>query len=153
MKVPNQVKLSVALWCAAIAAGFMETFLTIGGMAVWDGVTPELWLDFGFRVVVYTMAGVFVHQFYRGQAWARPGLTALMTVFGVSSIVLPYLFTVGTGMAVNASFDQSDPLAPLFLADRVFYVLCALGATGLMYLPRTDRFLRSAPSRFQSAGR
>ncbi|MEV1129028.1 hypothetical protein [Agromyces sp. NPDC049794] len=135
MTPPNTVKLAAVAWSGAIAAGVVEAAIAVTRLAAEGPLTGPIWLNLGLRVVVFAVAAALIVGLVRGSRAARIALTALLSVLGLASLVVPAVLQLAQGGTLYAALDE-------FGAVRVVHVLLVIVATIVMYLPSANAYFR-----------
>jgi len=136
---PVSVRLSVAAWAVAVAAGVVESCLAVAALLDGGGLHGGDWVGIAVRVVVYIAAGLLVAALARGRRWARLALTVLLSVLGLASLVVPAVLAVAAGQTVAEALSDGGRLGGAFLVVRVTHIGCVVLATVAMYLPSAGR--------------
>ncbi|WP_448006440.1 hypothetical protein [Agromyces bauzanensis] len=142
MTTPNTVRLAAVAWSGAVAAGAIESALAVTRIAAEGAMGGSEWLGLGIRVVVYAVAAALIVGFVRGSRVARIALTALLSVLGLASLVVPAALALADGSTLSAALGDEGALGPAFVAVRVAHVLLVILATIAMYTPTANAFFR-----------
>ena len=150
--LPSTVKLAGIAWSGAVAAGVIESALSVTRIVAEGAMGPGDWLGLGIRVAVYLGAAALVAGLMRGSRIARIGLTGLLSVLGLASLVVPAAMEVAGGATVAAALGGDGPFAGVFLVVRVIHVALVIIATVAMYTPTANsHFRQPATSRLPAA--
>lgn len=142
-RVPDSVRTS-ALWFAlAVLAGVLETIImAVDGLFIdtdaYSGA--EIAANVVFRVVVYGSVLVVIRHLLRGDRWPSIVLTVVLGVFGMGSLVVPYLMWLADGNSVIDGIRGLDTTGALFSIVRVLHVAFVVLGLVYLYLPRSRRF-------------
>lgn len=139
--LPVPLRRAIALWRFAVAAGIAESVIGIADVVrqgLFDGAVAA---NIGVRVVVYTLALVFIARLAQGHRWARTAITILLSVIGLASMLIPAMIMLLSGATFLEVFGGSGLLPVLFAIIHVAHIASVILATVLMYLPASSRHL------------
>jgi hypothetical protein len=143
VNTPTSVKVSASAWFAAVAAGAIESVLAVSEIAGEGELDAGAWLSLGFRVVVYVVAIVMITRLLRGSRAARIGLTVLLSVIGLASLVVPAALALADGQTMLEAFGSGGPLEGAFFVVRMAHILLVILATAAMFSPTASAYLAS----------
>ncbi|MCW2687013.1 MAG: hypothetical protein JWR37_1903 [Mycobacterium sp.] len=134
------VRIATIAWAVAVAAGVIESVLSLVNTAGSGPLGPGVWTDVGVRVVVYGLATVLVFNFARGRRWARTVLTLLLTVIGLASLLGPAAMALIGGQTFTAAFGDGGKLGWAFIVVRLVHIACVVVASVLMFTPSANAY-------------
>lgn len=151
--LPDSIKLAGIAWSGAVAAGMIESALSVIRILSEGTFGPGDWLGLGVRMVVYAVAAVLIVGLMRGSWIARIALTALLSVLGLASLVVPAVLEVAGGATVVSALGGGGGLlGGAFLAVRVVHILLVVAATVAMYTPTANACFRRSSRLPAAAG-
>jgi hypothetical protein len=133
------VRLSVAAWTIAVAAGVVETVLAVRQLVDEDRFGAGGLANVAVRAVVFSVAMILVAAFARGSRPARIALTVLLSVIGLGSLVVPAAASLAAGHSIVDSLSDGGRLGWAFAAVRLTHIAAVVVATVLMYTPGANR--------------
>lgn len=136
----RNVRAAVALWIVAVTAGVVESVLAVVRAMQEDAFGGGDWANVGIRIVVYSAALLMIARFAAGRRWARVGLTVLLTVLGLASLVVPAVLEMAAGQTFVQAFSDGGRLGLGFLTVRLAHIGCVVTASVLMYTPSANRW-------------
>ncbi len=136
---PPVVLRAQTLWILAVAAGICETGLAIAQGYTQSAITTgELLANLTVRGIVFGIAIFLVQSLGNGSNGARWGLTVLLGVIGLGSLLIgPVEWLLAGNMTTDLNFS---PLEWVFASSRVVHVCAVVAAVALMFLPSANRW-------------
>ena len=127
------------MWIVAVAAGVYETGLAIAQGYTESAITTgELLANLTVRGIVFGLAIFLAQSMRNGSNGARWGLTVLLGVFGLGSLLIGPAEWLLAGNT-TADLDLSA-LEWVFASSRVVHVCAVVAAVVLMFLPSANRW-------------
>ena len=142
--LPSTIKLAGIAWSGAVAAGVIESALSVVRILDDGGLGPGDWLGVAVRICVYAGAAALIVGLVRGSRAARIALTVLLSVVGLASLVVPAVMEIADGSTVAAALGGGGLLGGAFLTVRVAHVVLVVVATVAMYAPSASSWLRAS---------
>lgn len=137
--LPNSVKLSAVAWSGAVAAGVIESVVSVARILSEGAMAPGDWVGLGVRVAVYVVAAALIAGLVRGSRTARLALTGLLSVLGLASLVVPAVAEIAGGSTVTAALGGEGGLfGAVFVVTRVVHIVLVVVATVAMYTPTAN---------------
>jgi hypothetical protein len=143
MSIPSSVKRAATLWTAAVAAGVIESILVIVQAAGEGPLGAGIWAGVAVRVVVYTLAMALIINLWKGRRWARIGLTVLLAIIGLASLIVPAAVAMFDGQSFVQAFSDGGALGWPFFAVRLTHIACVVSASVLMFTTSANRYFSS----------
>jgi len=151
MIAPPNVRRATTAWAVAVAAGVVESVLAIEHAAGEGLIGPDVWTQVGVRVVVYALATVLVVNFSRGRRWARTALTVLLTLVGLTTLLVPVALELIAGQRPVQAFNDGGQLGWPFVVVRLTHIACVVTASVLMFTTSANAYFTTRSARESSA--
>ncbi|TQN31650.1 hypothetical protein FHX37_1567 [Haloactinospora alba] len=143
---PVAIRVAVALWCTALAAGMAETVLGAAGELSDPnsgmGILPVT-LIIGVRLLVTVVFGCIVVALLHGRGWSRVVLAVLLGGIGTATLIYGPITQLVQGEPLATALGISDAESLVFFLVRALHLTAVLGALVTMFLPSATRFLRN----------
>jgi hypothetical protein len=149
--IPAQLRASVLLWLAAVAAGLFETTLAVIDALDGDvGSAAQVTVGVAVRLLVFAAAVYLAAQLRQGRNWARVALAVLLGGVGTLSLVIGPVSWLAQGGSLADALAAADLGSLLFAASRVVHPGAVIAALILMFHPAANAYIRAttrAPAR------
>ena len=135
---PRAVRLSVALWLTAIAAGVVETLVRL--------LLPEppSMAQLAVRFGLYTGLAVLVMALHTGRNAVRWAVALLLGGIGTLSLVVEPVSWLLAGTSPAEFFASADTTTLVITGLRVLHIAAVFAALTLLFRPAATRFFRGA---------
>ena len=143
---PGEVRTSVALWLAAIAAALFETVLVVVEVVSGHSAlsTDGVIVGVGMRLLVFGAVVYVASRMLRGRNWARLTLAVGLGVIGTLSIVIGPVSWLAAGHSVGEFLARADLMGLLFASSRVVHLIAVFAALVLMFRPAANDYFRAS---------
>jgi hypothetical protein len=142
--IPAQLRASVLLWLAAVAAGLFETILVVVDATDGDvGSASQVAVGVAVRLLVFTAAVYLAAQLRHGKNWARIALAVLLGGVGTLSLVIGPVTWLAQGGSPADALATADLGSMLFAASRVVHLGAVVAALILMFHPAANAYFRA----------
>ena len=143
--IPAQLRASVLLWLAAVAAGLFETTLVVIDALDGDvGSAAQVAVGVAVRLLVFAAAVYLAAQLRQGRNWARVALAVLLGGVGTLSLVIGPVTWLAQGGSLADALAAADLGSVLFAASRVVHLGAVIAALLLMFRPVANAYVRAA---------
>jgi hypothetical protein len=140
---PRQLRASVWLWLAAVAAGLFETTLVVIDATAGE-VSSAATVAVGVTVRLLAFTGlVFLAvRLRQGRNWARIALAVLYGGFGTLSLVIGPVSWLAEGGSLADAMAAADLGSLLFAASRMVHLAAIIAALISMFHPAANAYIR-----------
>lgn len=144
MDIPTSVRRAAIIWAGAVAAAVIESVLAVAQAAGQGPLGSGIWAGIAIRLVVYTLATALTINLWRGRRWARGGLTVLLSIIGLASLIVPAAAAMVHGQTFVQAFSGDGTLGWAFFAVRLTHIACVVSASALMFTRSANRYFGRA---------